>query len=47
MMLNVGSTVGFAGWVTGIVAAVTGRGRMWGVLAIIVGTLAVVHHVRP
>ena len=32
--------VGFAGWVTGIVAAIIGRGRLWGVLAIIVGTLA-------
>ena len=40
MMLQIGSTLGFAGWVTGIVAAVSGRGRMWGVLAIVVGTLA-------
>jgi hypothetical protein len=40
MLMNVGSTVGFGGWVTGIVAAVMGRGRLWGVLAIIVGTLA-------
>jgi len=39
-MLNIGSTLGFAGWVTGIVAAVSARGRMWGVIAIIVGTLA-------
>ena len=40
MMMNIGTTLGFAGWITGIVAAVTGRGRMWGVLAIVVGTLA-------
>jgi len=40
MMMNIGSMVGFAGWITGIVAAVAGRGRLWGVLAIIVGTLA-------
>ncbi|HEY3409466.1 MAG TPA: hypothetical protein VGK53_14945 [Propionicimonas sp.] len=40
MLLQVGSTVGFAAWVTGIIAAVMGRGRMWGVLAIVVGTLA-------
>ena len=32
--------VGFAGWVTGIVAAIVGRGRLWGVLAVVVGTLA-------
>ena len=32
--------VGFAGWVTGIVAAIIGRGRLWGVLAIVVGTIA-------
>ena len=32
--------VGFAGWVTGIVAAIIGRGRLWGVLAVVVGTLA-------
>ena len=40
MLLQVGSTVGFAAWVTAIVAAVMGRGRMWAVLAIVVGTLA-------
>jgi hypothetical protein len=40
MMMNIGSTVGFAGWIAGIVAAVAGRGRLWGVLAIVVGTLA-------
>ena len=40
MMLQVGSMLGLAGWITGIVAAVTGRGRMWGVLAIVVGALA-------
>ncbi|MGV8909261.1 MAG: hypothetical protein ACOH1Y_09785 [Propionicimonas sp.] len=40
MMLNVGSTLGFAGWIAGIVAAVSRRGRLWGVLAIVVGTLA-------
>ena len=42
MMLNIGSTLGTAGWVAGIVAAVTGRGRLWGVLAIILGIVAVV-----
>jgi hypothetical protein len=42
MMLNVGSTLGTAGWVAGIVAAATGRGRLWGVLAIILGIVAVV-----
>lgn len=40
MMLNIGSTLGFAGWVAGIVAAISNRGRLWGVLAIVVGTLA-------
>ncbi|MCC6495869.1 MAG: hypothetical protein IT193_06375 [Propionibacteriaceae bacterium] len=39
-MLSLGSTVGFAGWVLGIVAAIMGRGRLWGVLAIVIGTLA-------
>ena len=39
-MLSLGSTVGFAGWVLGIVAAIMGRGRLWGVLAIVVGALA-------
>jgi hypothetical protein len=39
MMLNFW-LVGFAGWVTGIVATITARGRLWGVLAIVVGTLA-------
>lgn len=42
MMLNVGTTLGTAGWITGIVAAVAGRGRLWGVLAIIAGVLAVI-----
>ncbi len=40
MMLSIGSTIGFAGWVVGIVAAIIGRGRLWGVLAIVVGILA-------
>ncbi len=42
MLLNVGSTLGTAGWVTGIVAAATGRGRLWGVLAILLGIVAVI-----
>ncbi len=42
MLLNVGSTLGTAGWVTGIVAAATGRGRLWGALAILLGIVAVI-----
>ncbi|HEY3340236.1 MAG TPA: hypothetical protein VGK18_17185 [Propionicimonas sp.] len=42
MMLNVGSSLGTAGWITGIVAAATGRGRLWGVLAILLGIVAVI-----
>lgn len=42
MLLNVGSTLGTAGWVTGIVAVATGRGRLWGVLALIAGVVAVI-----
>ena len=40
MALNVASPLGFAGWIAGIVATVTNRGRMWGVFTIILGVLA-------
>ena len=34
------SLAGIAGWVVGIVAAATRRGRLWGIVAIILGILA-------
>jgi hypothetical protein len=34
------ATVGFAGWIAGIVAAATNRGRVAGILAIVVGVIA-------
>lgn len=40
ILLNIGFPLGLAGWITGIVAAATNRGRLWGVLAIILGVLA-------
>lgn len=40
--LNLASFVGFAGWVIGIVATAMKRGRMWGVLAIILGPVSLV-----
>ena len=40
MILNIVSLVGFAGFVTGIVAIVVNRGRLWGVLATVLGILA-------
>ena len=39
MILNIVSLVGFAGFVTGIVAIVVNRGRLWGVLATVLGIL--------
>lgn len=38
--LSIAGTVGFAGWIAGIVAAATNRGRMAGIIAIVVGILA-------
>lgn len=32
--------LGFVGWIIGIIAAATGRGRTWGVLAIVLGIVA-------
>lgn len=40
MALNLASPLGFAGWIAGIVATATNRGRMWGVFTIILGVLA-------
>lgn len=38
--ISVSATVGFAGWVAGIVAAATNRGRTAGILAIVIGVIA-------
>ena len=40
VIFHLATILGFAGWITGIVAAVTNRGRLWGVLAIVAGVLA-------
>lgn len=40
LALNISGYAGFAGWITGIVATVTKRGRAYGVWAIILGILA-------
>ena len=34
------SVLGLAGWITGIVAAVSGRGRVWGAIAVVLGVAA-------
>lgn len=34
------SVLGLAGWITGIVAAISGRGRIWGVIAVVLGVAA-------
>lgn len=41
MLLTLCSPVGFAAWVVGWVAAIGKRGRLWGVLAIVLGVLAI------
>ena len=40
LLLNVGTYGGIAGWIAGIVATATKRGRSYGVWAIILGVLA-------
>ena len=40
LALNIGMYAGLAGWITGIVATATRRGRSYGVMAIILGVLA-------
>jgi hypothetical protein len=40
--IGIAATIGFAGWVTGIVAAATNRGRVAGIIAIVVGIIAIV-----
>ena len=40
LALNIGLYAGLAGWITGIVATATRRGRSYGVMAIILGVLA-------
>lgn len=39
-VVGASSTLGFAGWVAGIVAAATNRGRVAGIVAIVVGVIA-------
>jgi hypothetical protein len=39
-VVGASSTLGFAGWVAGIVAAATDRGRVAGIVAIVVGVIA-------
>ena len=39
-ILSLSMTLGFAGWVTGIVATATNRGRGWGIFAFVLGILA-------
>jgi hypothetical protein len=41
MLLSLCSPVGLAAWVVGWVAAIGRRGRLWGVLAIVLGVLAI------
>lgn len=40
LLLNLGTYGGIAGWITGIVATATKRGRPYGIWAIIIGVLA-------
>jgi hypothetical protein len=42
LVLGIGTVVGLWALVQGIVAAATGRGRLWGILAIVLAVLAVV-----
>lgn len=39
MLLNITGWAGFVAWIIGIVATATNRGRLWGVLTIILGVL--------
>ena len=39
ILLNVTGWAGFAAWIGGIVAAATNRGRLWGILTIILGVI--------
>lgn len=41
MMFGLASPLGLVGWVLGWVAAIGNRGRLWGVLAIVLGVLAI------
>lgn len=40
LLFSLSMTLGFAGWVTGIVATAMNRGRGWGIFAIVLGSLA-------